>query len=175
MLHRHRIPEAFISHAGKRASRLGLWHRIYHGEPVPDSGLSLHDQRPVQMLAALGRQKQPSLLHCAVNTVKYRLCRLHTGKGSDPLSCHLTGRASHCQNVPLIQLCLIEKLPQRLPGLLFHSLEEILFHPSVRHSCLRHFSSPFSLSLPSLHSSLFSSPLRRDISMENIPYLSCHR
>ena len=68
---------------GKGAPCLGLRHDVDPVEPVGAQGLLLHDQRPVEVLAALGREKEIRIAQHRQNPVEHRLGNFRTGVGAD--------------------------------------------------------------------------------------------
>ena len=76
-----------------------------------------HDQRAVQMLAALRREINPPRLQDRINAVKRSLCSLEAGPLADPLPNHLARRAADNENIAGLQICGLQQLLHGLPGL----------------------------------------------------------
>ena len=90
------MPESRPGRGGKGASRLGLRHDVDPVETVGAQGLLLHDQRPVEVLAALGREKDLRIAQHRQNPVEHRLGNFGAGVGTDLFAADLArGAADH--------------------------------------------------------------------------------
>ena len=120
-LHRHRVPEAVVGRCGKGAARLGLGHHVAdfrEGDSLP-----LHDNGPVQVLAALGGQVDALGGQDLVQAVKNGLADLRAGMAAHLVAGHLAGGAAHHQNLALPQLGDLADLLRRRRGFLSNLLQ----------------------------------------------------
>ena len=89
--HGHRICKPVISSSSKRSACFGLRDYIDFLQVKSLARLSLNDQRPVKMLAALRCQKDLSFLKNRINPFKYCFCGL---KRSPAFKCAASQTAS---------------------------------------------------------------------------------
>ena len=115
-----RMPERLIGGGRKGAARLGLWHHI--DDLRAGNGLPLHDQRPVQVLAALGGHVNAHGGEYAVKPPENGVGSLRCGPASHLMPHHLAGAASDHYDLSLMQSGRLRQLPGRsgrlLPNLL---------------------------------------------------------
>lgn len=109
LLQRHRMPEPMVGGRGKGATRLRLRHHVADFS-LPHC-FGLHNDGPVQMLTALGRQinspGNENLLHPFIDG----LPQFRAGITPHFMTGHLTGGTAHHQNLALAEFgCLTDLL-----------------------------------------------------------------
>ena len=133
LLHRHRVAEGVIGGGGEGAARLGLGHHV--DDVQLGYRLVLHDQRPVQVLAALGGDIHTHGAEHAVQPVENSLAHLRRGPAAHPAAHHLAGAAAHHHDLPLAQTGGLRQLPGGGGGLLPHLGQQIGIFYLMNDSC----------------------------------------
>ena len=117
------MPESVIGGGGERATRLGLGDYIH--DLRPRYRRLLHDQRPVQVLAALRRHIDAHGCKYAVQSPENGVCHLRRGPAAHLMPHHLAGAAPNDYNLPPAQMCRLRQLAGRLRGFLLHLLHKL--------------------------------------------------
>ena len=124
LLQRHGVAEAVIGGGGEGAAGLGLGLHVH--DLRARHGLMLHDQRPVQMLAALGSDVDALGGKDTVQAIKNGLGDLRRGPAAHTLAHYLTGAAAHHNDLPLVQVRLVHQLLGSLGRLTLYLPKQIL-------------------------------------------------
>ena len=123
ILHRHGMAEGVIRSGGKGAAGLGL--RLHIHDLGIRHGLMLHDERAVQMLAALGGDIDALGGKHAVQAVENGLRDFRRGPTAHPLADYLAGAAADHHDLPFVEVRLVHQLLGSLGRLALHLPKQI--------------------------------------------------
>ena len=121
---RHRMGKPLPAGGGKAAARLGLGNHVHRFSPH-GQGLLLQNEGPVQMLTALGGQKDPRFPKHRGDALIHSLRGFQAGAVADLAAHDFAGGAAYHQNAARPQLCGGQKLPHGLCAL---GTDHIIIH-----------------------------------------------
>ena len=99
MFHNSRRGKRLIRLCGKRAASLGLRHGVYFVKAIGPHKRPLHNQRPVEVLAALRRKINPILAKHRINPREHSRRRLRARCGADTPAHYLARRTADNKDI----------------------------------------------------------------------------
>ena len=119
----NRMTEAVIGGGGKGAARLGLGLHVH--DLRTRHGFVFHNQRTVQMLAALRGDINALRGEYAAQSIENGLSDLRRGPTAHALAHHLAGAAAHHNDLPRVKVRLIHQLLSCLGRLVLHLPKQV--------------------------------------------------